>query len=146
MQKPRILFLCTGNTARSQMAEAFLRYYAGGRFEVYSAGLEPGEIHPYTYTVMREIGFDLGGHTSKPIAAYIAKVHFSYLITVCARAEARCPIFPGMGQRLFWPFADPAAFVGTPEAQLEKFRAVRDEISARIRAWLEELGREKGNA
>ncbi len=136
MNKTRVLFLCTGNTARSQMAEAFLRAYAGDRFEVYSAGFEPGVIHPLVYQVMAEVGLDLAGQYSKNIADYLSQVHFGYLITVCDRAEARCPIFPGVGQRLFWPFDDPAAFEGSSAAQLAKFREVRNQIAARIREWL----------
>lgn len=139
MNKPRVLFLCTGNTARSQMAEAFLRHYAGDRFEVHSAGFEPSVIHPLVYQVMAEVGLDLAGQYSKNIADYLSKMHFGYLITVCDRAEARCPVFPGVGQRFFWPFEDPAAFQGTPEERVAKFREVRDQIAARIREWLQEI-------
>jgi arsenate reductase len=139
-QKTRVLFLCTGNTARSQMAEAFLRKYGGDRFEAYSAGLEPSEINPYVYQVMEEVGLDLGGQRSKSVSEYMGKVHFGYMITVCANAEEKCPaVFPGMGQRLFWPFDDPAAFEGTDEEKLLKFREVRDQIEQRIKDWLAEL-------
>lgn len=138
--KTRVLFLCTGNSARSQMAEAFLRKYGGDRFEVYSAGLDPAKgIHPLTIKVMEERGFDMQGHYAKDIAQYLGKVHFGYLITVCDRAEQNCPIFPGMGQRLHWSFEDPVAFQGTEEEKLAKFREVRDQIEARVRAWLQEL-------
>lgn len=140
MQKTRVLFLCTGNTARSQMAEAFLREYGGDRFEAYSAGLEPAVINPYVYRVMEEVGLDLSGQRSKSISEYMGKVHFGYLITVCANAEEKCPaVFPGMGQRLHWPFDDPAAFEGTDEEKLAKFREVRDQIEQRIKDWLAEL-------
>lgn len=140
MSKIRVLFLCTGNSARSQMAEAFLKKYGGDRFEVHSAGLEPAKgIHPLTLKVMQERGFDMQGHYAKDIAQYLGKVHFGYLITVCDRAEQNCPIFPGMGQRLHWSFEDPAAFEGTEEEKLAKFREVRDQIEARVRAWLQEL-------
>ena len=136
--KPKVLFLCTHNSARSQMAEAFLRKYAGDRFDVYSGGLEPGEIHPYTKRVMEEIGFDLSGHYSKGIWQWRGELHFGYLITVCSRAEAECPIFPGVGKRLHWAFDDPAAFDGSEDQKLAEFRRVRDAIDARIQAWLTE--------
>jgi len=140
MSKTRVLFLCTGNSARSQMAEAFLRRYGGDRFEVYSAGLEPERgIHPLTLKVMQEIGFDMKGHYAKDIREYLGKVHFGYLITVCDRAEQSCPIFPGMGVRLHWPFEDPAAFQGSEEEKLAKFREIRDQIEARVKAWLKEV-------
>jgi arsenate reductase len=140
--KTRVLFLCTGNTARSQMAEAFLRQCAGDRFEPYSAGLEPAEIHPYVYSVMQEMGIDLTGQRSKHVDEYMGKLHFGYTITVCSLAEERCPsVFPGMGQRLHWAFEDPAAFEGSEEEKLEKFREVRDQIDARIKQWLAEVGR-----
>jgi len=138
MDKARVLFLCTHNSARSQMAEALLRHDAGDQFEVYSAGLEPSQINPLTHKVMEELGIDMQGQYAKPLTAYMGKVHFGYLITVCSKAEERCPIFPGMGIRLHWPFDDPAAFDGTEEQKLEEFRRVRDQIQARIRAWVAE--------
>jgi arsenate reductase (thioredoxin) len=100
MDKPKVLFLCTGNSARSQMAEAFLRYYAGDQFEIYSAGLEPKEINPYTIKVMEEIGFDMSQHHSKAVKQYLGKELFGFIITVCDRAEMNCPIFPGIAVRL----------------------------------------------
>lgn len=136
--KPKVLFLCTGNTARSQMAEAFLRQYAGDRFEVYSAGLEPGTINPLTIQVMEEIGIDMRAHRSKSLTEYMGKVHFGYMITVCDRAEQKCPIFPGMGIRLHWPFEDPAAFSGSGEERLAKFRQVRDQIESQVKEWIAE--------
>jgi len=136
MEKERVLFLCTGNSARSQMAEALLRKMAGDRFEVHSAGLDPSVIHPMTIQVLQEIGIDASGQYAKPLTNYLGKVHFSYLITVCSRAEERCPIFPGIGQRLHWPFEDPAAFEGSEQDKLEFFRQVRDQIEIRIRQWL----------
>lgn len=99
MNKPKVLFLCTGNSARSQMAEAFLRKYGGERFEVFSAGLEPSVINPLTVKVMEEIGVDMSGHFAKGLTQYLGKVHFSYLVTVCSRADEKCPIFPGLGAR-----------------------------------------------
>jgi arsenate reductase len=139
MNRIKVLFLCTGNSARSQMAEAFLRKYGGDRFEVYSAGLEPKEIHPYTREVMKEIGINLTGQRSKHLSEYLGQIHFGYLITVCAQAEEQCPaVFPGMGQRLHWAIDDPAAFDGTDAQILGKFRQVRDEIDSRIQFWLQE--------
>jgi arsenate reductase len=121
------------------MAEAFLRQYGGDRFEAYSAGLEPSEINPYVRRVMAEVGLDLAGQRSKDVIEYMGKTHFGYLITVCADAEARCPsVFPGVGQRLHWPIEDPAAFVGSEEETLTKFRQARDEIEQRIQTWLAE--------
>src|SRR5664280_2052023 len=97
MEKLRVLFLCTGNSARSQMAEAFLRKYAGDRFEVHSAGLEPKDLNPLTVRVMEEAGFDMSGHRSKGIGEYLGKVLFQYLITVCDDAEKNCPtVWPGV--------------------------------------------------
>lgn len=140
MEKPRVLFLCTQNSARSQMAEAFLRQYASDHFEVYSAGLEPSQLHPLAIKAMNEKGIEMEGHYSKPLSVFLGKLHFSYLITVCDRAEARCPIFPGMGTRLAWPFEDPAETQENEEKQLDKFRQVRDAIELKIKSWLTELG------
>jgi arsenate reductase len=110
MSKPKVLFLCTHNSARSQMAEAFLRKYAGDRFEAFSAGFEPTELHPRTKRVMEEIGFDMSNHQAKPLKQFLGRTVFAYVITVCRRAEAECPIFPGISNRLDWSFEDPAAF------------------------------------
>jgi arsenate reductase len=140
VKKPRVLFLCTHNTARSQMAEAFLRKYAGDRFEAYSAGFEPQEIHPYTRQVMEERGFDLADQRAKSLTEYLTRMHFGYLITVCARAEERCPIFPGVGERIYWPFEDPTALEGTEAEKLDKFREVRDQVEERVREWLRSHG------
>jgi arsenate reductase len=137
VKKPKLLFLCAENRARSQMAEAFLRKHAGDQFEVYSAGLEPGPIHPYVYEVMEEVGLELEGHYSKGVGDFLGQVYFGILITVCAKAEENCPIFPGLGERHFWPIEDPVAFRGTEEETLDKFRRVRDEIEERILAWLD---------
>ncbi len=137
MSKARVLFLCTGNSARSQMAEAFLRKYGGDEFEAYSAGLEPKGIAPYAERVMKEIGISLGGQRSKHIKEYMGKAHFGYLITMCDEAEASCPTtFPGIGQRLRWVFEDPSAFRGSEDEKLAKFREVRDRIERRIKEWL----------
>lgn len=136
--KPKVLFLCTGNTARSQMAEALLRRHAGDRYDVHSAGLEPGVVNPFTVHVLQERGFDTRGLVAKGIKQYLGKVNFEYLITVCSRAEENCPIFPGVSRRLAWPFEDPAAFEGSDEQKLAKFREVLGQIDARIQGWLKE--------
>jgi len=146
VEKIRVLFLCTGNSARSQMAEAFLRRYAGDHFEVFSAGLEPRPINPLTLRVMEEIGYDLSDHYSKDVGQFLFRQHFGYVITVCARAEASCPIFPGVVTRLSWPFEDPAAYQGSETEQLAKFREIRDQIDARIRAWLRDQGLSAGES
>lgn len=139
MTKAKVLFLCTGNSARSQMAEAFLRKYGGDEFEAYSAGLEPKPIHPYTNRVMEEVGVRLSGQSSKHVKEYMGKIYFGYLITVCDEAEESCPTtFPGILQRLNWPFEDPEAFVGLEDQKMTKFREVRDQIEQRIKAWLKE--------
>jgi len=138
MKKTKVLFLCTGNSARSQIAEAFLREYAGDYFEIYSAGFNPKGIHPYTKKVMEELGYDLKGQTSKNLSQYLGKIHFGIIITLCAKAEKSCPIFPGPVTRLFWPFDDPAAVQGSEEEKLSKFRQVRDQIHEKIRDWLKE--------
>jgi arsenate reductase len=137
MIKAKVLFLCTGNSARSQMAEAFLRKYGGDEFEAYSAGLEPKGINPYTNRVMEEVGINLSGKHSKHVKEYMGKVHFGYLITLCDEAEKKCPTaFPGVGQRLHWSFEDPSAFMGSEDEKLAKFREVRNQIEQRIKSWL----------
>ena len=138
--KPRVLFLCTANSARSQMAEGLLRHYAGDRFEVYSAELEPKRINPYTLRVMDEIGIDLHDQRSKSVSTYLGRMVFSYVITVCSNAEANCPIFPGYTIRMHWPFDDPAAATGSDDEKMAQFRVARDRIAARIQDWLVELG------
>lgn len=139
VSRTRVLFLCVGNTARSQMAEAFLRAYGGDRFEAYSAGLKPREIEPLAIIVMEELGYNLHGHRAKHLKEFVGKLQFDYLITVCNRAERMCPRFPGAGTRLSWPFEDPASFTGTREERLAKLRKLRDGIELFIRAWLAEL-------
>ena len=137
MNKIKVLFLCTGNSARSQMAEAFLRTFAGDKYEAYSAGLEPEDIHPLTRVVMEEIGIDISSQYSKALKDYMGKMHFGYLITVCSEADKRCPsVFPGMGQRLHWDLEDPVKFVGTEEEKLQKFREIRDQVRLNIESWI----------
>ena len=137
MSQTRVLFLCTGNSARSQMAEAFLRKYASDRFEGHSAGLEPKSINPLTIQVMHEVGMDISGHTSKGVDTYLGKVLFQYLITLCDDAEKNCPTtWPGVNTRLHWSFENPAAFIGTQEEKLAKFRQVRNQIEQKVKAWI----------
>ena len=139
MSKIKVLFICTGNSARSQMAEAFLRKYGGAYFEAYSAGIEPRDIHPYTERVIEEVGINLSGHYSKHLSEYLGKIHFAYVIILCEEAEKQCPTtFPGIVQRLYWPFEDPVAFIGPDEEKLVEFRKVRDQIEQRIKSWLSE--------
>ena len=139
MSIQRVLFLCTGNSARSQMAEAFLRKYGNGRFEPHSAGLQPKGINPLTVKVMNEAGIDLSAHASKGIETYLGKMHFQYLITVCDDADQNCPaVWPGVNTRIHWSFEDPARFEGTEEEKLAKFREVRDLIEQRIKVWIAE--------
>ena len=137
MSKAKVLFLCTGNSARSQMAEAFLKKHGGDQYEAYSAGTEPRGIHPYTGRVMEEVGVSLSGQYSKHVKEYMGKMHVAYELTLCDEAEKSCPtIFPGIGQRLHWSFEDPVAFVGSEDEKLAKFREVRDRIERQIKEWL----------
>lgn len=137
--KPGVLFLCSHNAARSQMAEAILRRHAGERFEVHSAGLQPTAIHPLTIKVMREAGYDLSGHAAKGVREFLGHKLFRYVISVCEHTAPHCPrLFPGTAQVLSWPFADPAAAQGPDEAKLNAFRDARDAIELRVRAWLDE--------
>lgn len=133
----RVLFLCTGNSARSQMAEAFLRKYGGEEFEAYSAGLEPKGLNPFTVQVMKEVGIDVSHQRSKGTGEYLGKILFQYLITVCDDADKNCPtVWPGISKREHWSFQDPAAIEGTDEQKLAKFREVRDQIERRIKSWV----------
>lgn len=139
MDKIKVLFLCTGNSARSQMAEAFLRFHGRDKFDAFSAGVEPKGINPYTEKVMAESGVAMAGQRSKGLVEYLGKEHFSYLITVCANAEESCPsAFPGVSRRLSWIFEDPAAAEGDEQAKLAKFREIRDQIEEKIKLWLNE--------
>ena len=135
----RVLFLCTGNSAHSQMAEVFLRKYAGNHFEAHSAGLKPTGINPFTIKVLQEVGIDISNQSSKGVDTYLGKVLFQYLITVCDDADKNCPtVWPGVNQRMHWSFEDPAAFEGTDDEKLAKFREIRDLIEERIKTWLKE--------
>lgn len=130
-----VLFVCTHNSGRSQMAEGFLRAMAGERFEVASAGTEATHVHPLAILAMREVGIDLTGHTSKTIDVFLGQP-WDYVFTVCDSASQRCPVFPGETSRIHWSFDDPSQVTGTEEDRLETFRRVRDEIFARIGRWL----------
>ncbi|MFN7430404.1 MAG: arsenate reductase ArsC [bacterium] len=135
--KPLVLFLCTGNSARSQMAEVILRNRAGDRFEVASAGLEPKGVHPLTLQVLNEAGLPTKGLRSKSSTEFLGKVRVRHAIVVCEKANKSCPsIYPFAANMLYWPFEDPAAFEGIDEERLAKFREVRDLIAARIDEWL----------
>jgi arsenate reductase len=141
MTKQKILFLCTGNSARSQMAEAFVRKYADDRFEAHSAGQEPKGLNPLTVKVMDEIGIDVAEQQSKGVDDYLGKMHFQYLVTVCDDADKNCPTgIPGVEHRMHWSFQDPAALHGTEEEKLAKFREVRDLIEEKITNWLAKHG------
>ena len=131
----RVLFLCTHNSARSQMAEGFLRAMAGDRFEAGSAGTEKTSVNPLAVRAMAELGIDLGGHTSK-LYADVASQAWDYLITVCDDANERCPWVPGSVKRLHWSFPDPSRATGSEEERLAVFRRVRDQIQERLTDWL----------
>ncbi|MBI3782873.1 MAG: arsenate reductase ArsC [Deltaproteobacteria bacterium] len=132
MTKPKVLFLCTGNSCRSQMAEGLLRQLAGERFDVVSAGTEPSTVNPLAIAAMREIGIDISSHRSKSAAEFLRE-HFAYVITVCDSANERCPIFPFATKRLHWSLDDPATATGTTAERMPVFRRVRDEIAERVR-------------
>lgn len=135
-----ILVLCTGNSARSQIAEAYLKKLSGDRFTVFSAGFEPRPIHPYTIQVMQEDGIDLSHQRSKGVKEFFGKISCSYVIIVCEKAEKNCPsTFPGAINRIFWPFEDPSEFAGEESDKLNKFREIRDLIKERVSRWMTEI-------
>ncbi|TXT59176.1 MAG: Arsenate reductase [Promethearchaeota archaeon] len=137
-EKPNIIFLCTHNRARSQMAEALMKKYAPDHFNIYSAGFEPQEIHPSTIKVMEEIeGIDMSTHKPKRLKDFLGEKHFGIVVTVCKVAEEKCPTIPGVGTRLFWDIEDPVKYEDTDE-ELDKFRKARDEIDQKIRSFLKE--------
>lgn len=140
MIKPNVLFLCTGNSARSQMAEGLLRALAGDHYEVFSAGTEPkGRILSEVEEAMREVGVDISSQRSKSVGEYLGKKVFAHVVTVCADAEENCPaVFLTMGTHEHWPFDDPAK--ADNESRLALTRAVRDQIEQRLRSWLSEQG------
>lgn len=140
--KQRVLILCTGNSARSQMAEGLLRHDGGERFEVESAGVIASFVRPQAIEAMKEIDIDISGHRSKSVEEF-TKENFDYVITVCDNAKESCPVFPGKVKRIHWSFDDPAEATGSDEEKLEVFRRVRDEIREQLRRWIIALS---GNA
>jgi arsenate reductase len=143
MMKPSVLFLCTGNSARSQMAEGFLRHLAGDRLDVASGGINPTQVNPLAIAAMREAGIDISSHQSKSAGSLLGR-HFTYVITVCDHANERCPIFPGAVKRLHWSLEDPAAASGTDIERLAVFRRIRDEIAQRVRSFIAEQASPSG--
>lgn len=135
MSKQRVLILCTGNSARSQMGEGLLRDLAGEEFEVASAGVDPSRVRPEAIEAMREIGIDISDHRSKSVDEFNGQ-EFDYVITVCDNAREQCPVFPGRTKRLHWSFEDPAAMQGTEAERMAVFRRVRDEIKSRLKEFL----------
>ena len=133
MMKKKILFLCTGNSCRSQMAEGVLRHYGGDKFEIESAGSEPSKVNENAVKVMKEIGIDISHHRSKHVKEFLGQ-HFHYIITVCDKANESCPIFPGPSIRLHWPFPDPPHKSEATEEVLNEFRKVRDLIHSKFKA------------
>jgi arsenate reductase (thioredoxin) len=132
----RVLILCTGNSARSQMAEGLLRQMASDRFEVASAGVAPSHVRPEAIKAMAELGIDISGHRSKSVDEFL-KQEFDYVITVCDNANEQCPIFPGQTTRIHWSLEDPAAVAGDDAARLAVFRRVRDEIRERLQSLIQ---------
>ena len=129
--KTRVLILCTGNSARSQMAEGLLRHMAGDRMEVHSAGTRPGSVRPEAIAVMAELGIDIRGHWSKHVDDFAGQP-FDYVITVCDHAKESCPVFPVETHRIHWSFEDPAAATGDEPHRLAEFRRIRDQIAHRL--------------
>ena len=133
--KQKVLILCTGNSARSQMAEGILRHEGGDRYEVFSAGTKPSQVRPEAIEAMREIGIDISSHRSKSVDEFAGQP-LDLVITVCGNARENCPVFPGTVRQLHWPFEDPAAVEGSEELRQSAFRRARDEIQERIRTFL----------
>ena len=137
-KKLRVLILCTGNSARSQMAEGLLRHDGGGRFEVHSAGTSASFVRPQAIEAMREIGIDISGHRSKSVDEYAGQ-EFDYVITVCDKAKESCPIFPGVTKRIHWSFDDPADAEGSEREKQAFFNTVRDAIRERLSRFISGL-------
>lgn len=138
MNKQKVLFLCVHNSARSQMAEAFLKQYAPEKFDVMSAGLEPGRLNPVVIEIMKEKGIDISSNKTKSVFdLYRDNFTFDYVITVCqSEAAERCPVFPGKSVKIHWPFSDPSLFTGERADILEKTRKVRDEIESAVKEFI----------
>jgi len=139
--KNKVLFVCIHNSARSQMAEAFLNQICGNEFEAHSAGLEPGKLNPIVVEAMQEVGIDISGNQTKAVFDFIKSGKtFTYVITVCDEASAeRCPIFVGVTKRLHWSFPDPSAIQGTHDEKLARTREIRDTIKQKIEQWCDEV-------
>jgi len=135
MMKKKVLFLCTGNSARSQMAEGLLRHLAGDKFDVFSAGVNPAQVNPLAIKVMSEIGIDISHHRSKSAMEFIGQ-KFNYVITVCDNARQTCPVFPGEYEKIHWDIEDPAEARGNEEERLSIFRKIRDKIKENILSFL----------
>ena len=135
----KVLFICIHNSARSQIAEAYCKEFGDRDFEVESAGLEPGNLNPYVVRVLKEDGIDISGKKPQDVfELFKAGEIYSYVVTVCSReTEEKCPIFPGVVQRLHWPFPDPATFTGTDDEIMAQVRAVRDEIKERVKEFVD---------
>ncbi len=142
MDKKKVLFVCVHNSARSQMAEEYLRQTAGDRYETESAGLEPGTINPLVVEVLKEDGIDISGKQTKSVFdLFKTGKKYHYVVTVCSReAEEKCPIFPGVTRRFNWPFTDPSKVEGSHEEKLEKVRAIRDQIKEKVQSFIEVTG------
>lgn len=134
--KKRVLFLCVHNSCRSQMAEGLLKHFADDRFETFSAGNKPTEVNPFTIKVMKEIGIDITDHYSKSVNEFLGQ-SFDYVINVCDDAKESCPVFPGAAKKLHWSFEDPASDERSEIEKLQLFRRVRDEISFKIKEFIE---------
>ena len=141
MDKKKVLFVCVHNSARSQMAEAFLKQLAGDRFEVESAGLEPGKLNPIVVEVMKEAGIDISQNKTKSVFDFFKQgKQYDYVVTVCDESQSgACPVFPGKGERLHWGFADPSQFKGSWEDKVKQTREVRNQIEAKIKEWINYL-------
>ena len=137
MQREKVLFVCIHNSARSQMAEAWLNHFCGDYFEAHSAGLEPGTLNPLVVEVLQAVGIDISHKKIQSVFELFKKGNlFSYVITVCDEASAeRCPIFPGGGQRLHWSFPDPSKVTGTKEEKLKRISEIRDMIKHQVQDW-----------
>jgi len=142
MKPIRVLFVCVHNSARSQMAEAYVNHFGEGRFEAESAGLEPGRLNPRVVQVMKEDGIDISENQTKSVFDMFKRGGlYSYVVTVCDETSAeKCPIFPGVTKRLHWSFADPSSLTGTENEKLERTREIRDEIKHKVKSWIEDRG------
>jgi arsenate reductase len=143
MNPTKVLFVCIHNSARSQMAEAYLNHFGDGRFQAESAGLEPGRLNPRVVQVMREDGIDLSQNKTKSVFDVFKQGKlFEYVVTVCDETSAeKCPIFPGVTQRVHWSFKDPSALTGTEEERIQATMEIRDQIKARVKQWIAESGK-----